>query len=216
MASARHHGMGAIAPNRYTTGVLGNLLRACDDCGLLLRLPSLQSGMDYRCPCCGAVLRRHHQSPLSTPLALAATSLILCAVTLTTPFLTVRLLGRTHSSTVESGAWAFLDDGLWVLSLVLLTTVVLAPLLRLSLRLVVLGGLALRRPPPWLFQPLRWHGRLGAWSMLEIFLFGALVSYVRLEGLAEVQLGPAVCGLAAVVLAMVAALADRMAEVLSS
>jgi paraquat-inducible protein A len=189
----------------HSPGVVASRLRACDDCGLLLRLPPLRPGMDCRCPRCAAMLYRHRQSPLATPLALTVTSLILCAVTLTTPFLTIRMLGRARGSTVASGAWAFLDDGLWMLSLVLVATVVLVPLLRLSLRLLVLGGLAVGQPPPWLYRPLRWHGQLGAWSMLEIFLFGALVSYVRLAGLAEVQFGPAVYGLAAVVLAMVAA-----------
>lgn len=180
-------------------------LRACDDCGLLLRLPTPAPETECRCPRCDAVLRRHRQSRLATPMALAATSLILCVIVLTTPFLTIRLLGRVRGSTVETGALAFLDDGLWTLSLVVVLTVVLVPLLRLSLRLVVLGGLALRRPPRWLFRPLRWHDPLSAWSMLEVFLFGVLVSYVQLADLAEVQLGPAIYGLGAVVLAMVAA-----------
>jgi paraquat-inducible protein A len=180
-------------------------LRACDDCGLLVRLPAVAAGVDSRCPRCDAVLRRHRESPLHTPLALAGASLILCVVTLATPFLTVRLLGQTRSSQVESGAWAFADDGLWLLSLVLVITVVLVPVLRLTLRVAVLGGVMTRRPPRWLGMLLRWHEHLGAWSMLEVFLFGALVSYTRLVDLAEVQLGPAVYGLGAVVLAMVAA-----------
>lgn len=180
-------------------------LRCCDDCGLMVRMPHVSAGVDSRCPRCDAVLRRHRESPLHTPLALAVTSMLLCIVTLTTPFLTVRLLGQARESHVESGAWAFADDGLWILSLVLMATVALVPVLRLSLRMLVLGGLLLRHPPPWLGAPLRWHEHLGAWSMLEVFLFGALVSYTRLVDLADVQLGPAVYGLAAVVVAMVAA-----------
>jgi len=180
-------------------------LRVCDDCGLLVRMPRVAAGVDSRCPRCDAVLRRHRTSPLHTPLALALASLILCLITLSTPFLTVRLLGRSRESQVESGAWAFAHDGLWVLSLVLLATVVLVPVLRLSLRVVVLWGVQMRRPAHWLAMLLRWHEHLGAWSMLEVFLFGALVSYTRLVDLAEVELGPAVYGLAAVVLAMVAA-----------
>ncbi|WP_233552988.1 paraquat-inducible protein A [Teichococcus wenyumeiae] len=171
----------------------------------MVRMPHVSAGVDSRCPRCDAVLRRHRESPLHTPLALALTSLMLCIVTLTTPFLTVRLLGQSRESHVESGAWAFADDGLWILSLVLMATVALVPVLRLSLRLTVLGGLLTRQPPPWLGAPLRWHEHLGAWSMLEVFLFGALVSYTRLVDLADVQLGPAVYGLAAVVVAMVAA-----------
>jgi paraquat-inducible protein A len=180
-------------------------LRACDDCGLLVRLVPLAPGIDARCPRCDAVLRRHRGSPVSTPLALALASLLLCVVTLTTPFLTIRLLGQMRGSTVESGAGAFIEDGLWILAVLLVATVVLVPLARLGLRLVVLAGLVSAAPPAWLGRPLRWHQHLGAWSMLEVFLFGALVSYTRLADLAEVELGPAVYGLGAVVIAMVAA-----------
>lgn len=134
---------------------------------------------------------------MHTPLALALASLILCLITLSTPFLTVRLLGQFRESQVQSGAWAFADDGLWVLSLVLIATVVLVPVLRLSLRVTVLGGVQMRQPSRWLATLLRWHEHLSAWSMLEVFLFGALVSYTRLVDLAEVELGPAVYGLGA-------------------
>ncbi|MDQ1077887.1 paraquat-inducible protein A [Pseudoroseomonas cervicalis] len=180
-------------------------LRQCDDCGLTVRLSHAEPGVDWRCPRCDAVLRRHRESPLVTPLALAMTALIFCIVTLTTPFLTLRLLGQMRVSHVESGAYAFAHDGLWLLAALLVATIVLVPLLRLSLRLAVLGGLSLRHPPPWLPLLLRAHERLAAWSMLEVFLFGALVSYTRLADLAEVEFGPAVYSLGAVVLAMVAA-----------
>ena len=180
-------------------------LRVCGDCGLLLLLPTFQPGTDCLCPRCAALLHRDRHFLLTTPLALAVASLILCGVTLTTPFLTVRFLGRTRGSTIESGAWSFLDDGLWLLAAIVLGTVVLVPLLRLCLRLVVLGGLSLRQPPPWLFRPLRWHGHLGVWSMLEIFLLGAVVSYIRLSGLVEVQFGPAAYCLGVSVLGMTVA-----------
>jgi paraquat-inducible protein A len=183
----------------------GAIPRECDDCGLLLSMPREAMGIDSRCPRCNAALRQHHASPLDTPFALAIASLMLCVMTLTMPFLTLRLLGQVRGSRVESGAAAFVEDGLWLLAVIVVVTLVLVPLARLLLRLTVLGGLRLRRPPPWLGLPLRWHEHLGAWGMLEVFLFGALVSYTRLVDLAEVELGPAVYGLGAVVLALVAA-----------
>jgi paraquat-inducible protein A len=180
-------------------------LRECDDCGRLVRMPPVAAGIDSRCPRCDAVLRRHRQSPLLAPLALNITSLILCLVTVSLPFLSLRLLGQERDSYVGSGAWAFEQDGLWLLSVVVLATLVLVPLLRMGLRLAVLSGLLLRQPPRSLGTLLRWHEHLGAWAMLEVFLFGALVSYTRLVDLAQVELGPAVYGLGALVLAMVAA-----------
>lgn len=180
-------------------------LRQCDDCGLMTRLGPLPPGVDSRCPRCNAVLRRHRDSPLLTPLALSLTSLILCVITVSLPFLSLRLLGQTRGSHVGSGAWSFWQDGLWMVALVVVATLVGVPLARLGLRVAVLLGVLLPRPPRRLGLLLRWHEHLAAWSMLEVFLFGALVSYTRLVDLAEVELGPAVYGLGALVLAIVAA-----------
>ncbi|MEE3624481.1 paraquat-inducible protein A [Nitrospirillum sp. BR 11752] len=138
-------------------------------------------------------------------MAFAAAGLLLCGITVSTPFLSVLLLGGAQASHVGSGAWAFLDEGLWMLSLMLLVTVVLVPLARLGLRVVVLGGLRQARPPRWLFLPLRWHEALTAWSMLEIFLLGALVSCIRLDAVADVHFGLAAYALGATVLATLVA-----------
>lgn len=180
-------------------------LRICDDCGLLLRLPGLPPGTELCCPRCGAVLCRHSQGAWSISTALAAGGLILGSVALLMPFLSVHLLGQSRASTVLSGAGDSIGDGAWLLALLVWATVGLLPMLRLSLRLVVLGGLAMKRPPAWLFLPLRWHQRLGLWCMPEVFLFGALVSYSRLIDLVEVEVGPAFYCLGVAVLAMVAA-----------
>ncbi|WP_161600893.1 paraquat-inducible protein A [Teichococcus oryzae] len=193
---------GAIPGAGWPPGVIP---RECDDCGLLLRMKQEAAGTDSRCPRCGATLRRHHANPLGAPFALAIASLMLCVLTVTMPFLTLRLLGQARDSRIQSGAAAFAQDGLWLLSVIVVVALVLVPLARLLLRLTVLGGLRLRRPPSWLGLPLRWHEHLGAWGMLEVFLFGALVSYTRLVDLAQVELGPAVYGLGAVVLTLVAA-----------
>ncbi|MFC3124906.1 paraquat-inducible protein A [Pseudoroseomonas globiformis] len=214
MSPASRPALACDAAEAALSGGTG-LARQCHDCGMMLRLHPQAVGVDSRCPRCGAVLRRHHARPLDAPFALALASLMLCAMSLSMPFLTLRLLGQVRGSRIESGASAFAEDGLWLLAIVVVVTLVLVPLARLMLRLTVLGGLHLRHPPPWLgprlmIPALRWHGHLGAWTMLEVFLFGALVSYTRLVDLAEVELGPAVYGLGAVVLALVAA--DAMFE----
>lgn len=179
-------------------------LRECDGCGKLLQLPPLSVGMELRCPRCETVLRRKRANTLGTPLALTLAGLVLYGVTMTTPFLSLHLLGRSRASGVETGASAFIQDGFWTLSILIMLVLVLVPLARLLLLLLVLLGLRLRQPPRWLFLPFRWHERLGPWAMIEVFLFGALVSYTRLVDLAEVEIGPAAYGLAALALLVVA------------
>jgi paraquat-inducible protein A len=180
-------------------------LRECHDCGKLLRMPPFRPGADLRCPRCDAVLRRGRERPLDTALALVSACLPLYGVAALAPFLTLTLLGQVRDSRLGTGAAGFAEDGFWQLSAVVALCVVALPLLRILLRLAVLCGLRLSRPPSWLFVLFRWHERSGSWAMLEVFLFGALVSYTRLVDLASVGIGPAAYGLGLLVLALAAA-----------
>ncbi|MBL6456007.1 PqiA/YebS family transporter subunit [Belnapia sp. T6] len=178
-------------------------LRECEGCGRMVRLGQLARGTEARCPRCHAVLRRASGS-LETPLALALAGLSLYAVTMTLPFLGIRLLGQARVSTIETGALTFGRDGFWMLAVLVILTLVLLPLARLLLLTTVLLGLRAAEPLPWLHRAFRWHERIGAWAMLEVFLFGVLLSYSRLADMAQVQIGPAAYGLAALALAQVA------------
>ncbi len=170
----------------------------------MVRIGPLSRGEEARCPRCETVLRRHAAPSLEVPLALCIAGLVLYAVTMTMPFIGMQLLGQVRSSHVETGAFAFLQDGYGVLTVLVLLTLVAVPLMRLLLLLTVLVGLGMREAPRWLYLPFRWHERIGQWAMLEVFLFGVLVSYTRLADLAQVEIGPAAYGLAALALAQVA------------
>lgn len=178
----------------------------CPDCGRLLSLepPSL-AGLDACCPRCGSLVQRADRHGLDAALALAAAASIFYVATVASHFLTLRLFGQPRTSHVASGAYGFAEDGFWSVSLILLLTLVAAPFLRLALRVVVLGGLRLAEPPRWLHLLFRWHQKLGPWAMLEVFLFGALISYTRLVDLAAVEVGPAAYGLGLLVLTLAAA-----------
>ncbi|MBD0276167.1 MAG: paraquat-inducible protein A, partial [Acetobacteraceae bacterium] len=135
-------------------------LRECPDCGRLLRMPPFRPGTDIRCPRCDAVLRRGRERPLATALALALACLVLYGVAVLAPFLSLSLLGQVRHSRVATSVSGFAQDGFWPLSVLVALTLVVAPLLRVSLRLLVLSGLRLSRPPAWLHVPFRWHERL--------------------------------------------------------
>lgn len=168
-------------------------------------MPPFRRGTDVCCPRCDAVLRRGREQPLSTALALALACLVLYGVAVLAPFLTLDLLGQVRRSKIGTAVAGFAQDGFWQLSVLVALTLVVVPLLRISLRLAVLCGLRLSRPPARLHVLFRWHERLGPWAMLEVFLFGALVSYTRLVDLATVGIGPAAYGLGFLVLALSAA-----------
>ena len=77
----------------------------------------------------------------------------------------------------------------------------------------VLAGLQLRRPWWHLRQIFAWIEWLRPWSMVEVYLLGVFVAYVKLIDLVHIELGPALYALGALMLIMVAADAvlDRQA-----
>jgi paraquat-inducible protein A len=61
--------------------------------------------------------------------------------------------------------------------------------------LTVLAGLRLHRPPAELRSIFAWVERLRPWSMIEIYMLGLYVAYVRLSAIATVTIGPALYAL---------------------
>ena len=71
--------------------------------------------------------------------------------------------------------------------------------------LAVLLGLRMARPPAELRAIFAWVEHLRPWSMVEIYLLGLFVAYVRLSGMTIVDLGPAIFALGALMVVMVVA-----------
>src|SRR5436309_15087164 len=72
---------------------------------------------------------------------------------------------------------------------------VLAPLGRLIATLYVLIRLHESRPPRHLRRVFAWAERLRPWSMIEVFVFGVFVAYVKLGDLVTIGLMPGVYAL---------------------
>jgi len=97
------------------------------------------------------------------------------------------------------------NHGLWELGVVVLFTTIAAPLIKLLLTIYVLVGLRMRRPPLHLRVVFAWVEHLQRWSMIEVFLLGLAVAYVKLVDLVHIDLGTAVYSLGALLVTMVAA-----------
>ncbi|WP_428484866.1 paraquat-inducible protein A [Rhodopila sp.] len=180
-------------------------LQECRDCGLMQVLPAMPPASRVVCLRCDSVLRRTKYHPLLLPAMLNVSALILLAVGATLTIMSVTEGGQERSAALVSGPTILEQYGLWELSLVVLVTTLAAPLARVLCMLTVLAGLHLPRPPAELRAIFAWVGHLKPWSMVEIYLLGLFVAYVRLSGMAQVDLGPAVYALGGLMAMMVGA-----------
>ncbi len=168
-------------------------------------LPALPPGSRAICQRCDAVLRHTRRDPLRLPLALNISALMLFGLGATLTLMSVSTAGQQRVAGLVSGPTELEQYGLWEISLVVLVTTVAAPLARVLSMLVVLIGLRLNRPPTELRTVFAWVEHLRPWSMVEIYLLGLYVAYVRLSGIATVDLGPAVYALGGLMVVMVLA-----------
>jgi paraquat-inducible protein A len=180
----------------------GSSLVDCHDCGLRQRMGVLPRRAVARCSRCGAALRVH--TSLDACLALALTGLVLLMLASSMPFMSLQRAGYTAQAHFESGALTLGNDGLWPLEVLILLLTVVFPAVKLGGTAYVLLGLKLRRPPRYLVPALRWLDQLHPWSMVEVYMLGFFVAYVRLKDSATIQLSTAVYALAALMLVMAA------------
>lgn len=141
---------------------------------------------------------------LDRSLALTLTGIVLLIVACTMPFMALTIQGRLQAADLITGAMALLHEGFWPLAILVLLTTVVAPSLKLAATLYVLLGLRMARPPRHLPLVFRRLELLRLWSMVEVYLLGVFVAYVKLVDLASIVVGPACYALGALMLVMVA------------
>ncbi len=177
----------------------------CHDCGQFVRVPDLESGKTARCARCGSVLRRFVAKSLDRTLAYSIAGLVLMAVATMAPFMSMRIEGRIQDANLITGAVELVDRGLWPLGVLVVITTIAAPLVKLALTVYVIMALRLQRPPrhlPFVFRSLE---MLTPWAMVEVYLLGIFVAYVKLVDLATIKLGVALYSFMALMLIVVAA-----------
>jgi paraquat-inducible protein A len=176
----------------------------CHDCGLRCELGALSSLRTVRCRRCGATLLSVAPNSLDRALALTVTGLVLVAVADTMPFMSLNIQGRVQHASLLTGAVTLIEGGFWPLGWLVLLTTVIVPLAKLGGLAYVLVGLRFPRPPRDLPLVFRWIEILHPWSMIEVYLLGVFVAYVKLIALATIDIGASCLALAAVMPVMVA------------
>ncbi len=180
-------------------------LHECSDCGQMQVVPAMPPAVRAVCLRCDAVLRHTRHQPLLLPLSLNISALMLLAIGSTLTIMSVTTGGQERAAGLLTGPLELEHFGLWELSIVVLVTTLGAPLARVLCMLIVLGSLHLERPPAAVRSIYAWVEHLKPWAMVEIYMLGLFVAYVRLSDWTQVDLGPAIYALGALIVVMVLA-----------
>jgi paraquat-inducible protein A len=163
----------------------------CLDCDLLQLVPHLEVGESARCPRCGVTLHTRKRDSIDRTLALVIAALALWACSNFLPFMTFEFKGQSDSNTIATGVRILYERGFGELAVLIAFTSIAAPIIYIVGMLYVLVPIRMGARP-WklglLFRALVW---LRPWSMLEVYLLGALVAIAKLAELASIDPGPA-------------------------
>ena len=189
-----------LAP-RIPMATLRDDLIACEECDALHRRSSVDgvgdesddvvpSGRHYECRRCGATLGLARHATFDLPLAMAMGGLVMLAIAHMNNILVIDIQGQLRSTTLWEAAWTLYDEGAWFMSVLVLFTTLLNPLIEMGAVVYVLLPLRSGRPAPGFDVVLRAMQAVKPWVMVEVFMLGVLVAFVKLNGLASVIPGP--------------------------
>jgi paraquat-inducible protein A len=188
----------------YNQPVSDPSLIACPSCDLLQRLPDLAPGASARCPRCNQELWRRREDSLNRTLALAVAAAVLYVIANSVPMLGLSAVGREATTTVFGGVEQLWDNGQHFVAVLVLFTVVLAPLLQIGFALTIVLGALRERPSGWVRALLRQHPITRIWSMVEVMMIGVLVALVKIADYATVVPGTALYALAGLMFVLAA------------
>jgi paraquat-inducible protein A len=167
----------------------------------------LQPGSAARCQCCNSVLVHRPKGGLDRTIALYLAALILLILANAFPFLTLDIQGREEITTILGASIGLYQAGMGELAVVVLITSVLGPAMLIACSLYVLLAVRYRLPLPAVRPVLAWISHLEPWGMLDVFMLGVLVSFVKLAGMATMHTGLSLYAFVGLILATAAATA---------
>jgi paraquat-inducible protein A len=159
-------------------------LIACHECDLLHQRQPLPRGGTAICVRCGAKLYSRKRNSLDRVLALTIAGLVLFCVANAYPLLTFKLEAQAQDTTLFSGVVALYEQGMWIVAGVVFLTSILVPLLQLAVMLYVIFPLKFNYRPWGLSFWFRIVHSVKPWGMMEVFMLGILVSFVKLAKMA--------------------------------
>ena len=153
--------------------------------------------MIAQCGRCSTTLHRTNTHSLDYSFALTFASLVLLIIMCTTTLMSVQTAGIAHSAYLFSGPAELVRRNMAELAVAVVFVTVVAPLGKLIGTLYVLIRLQSAEPPFHVRRVFALTERLRPWSMIEVFVFGVFVAYVKLGDLVHITLDAGVYALMA-------------------
>lgn len=161
----------------------------CDECALTINLPIVETSQKAQCPRCAFVLTAYHENAIERILVFSFSALIFLSLSLTFEFLSFTSNGLENKFTLINSVEVLIEHHYFSLAVIEVITIFVIPLLILFGLIYLCLALLSDRIPAKGRSILKVVLALLPWSMVEIFLIGALVSLIKILSMADIHLG---------------------------
>ncbi|HDZ48326.1 hypothetical protein LCGC14_0210880 [marine sediment metagenome] len=164
-------------------------LRACHECDWVSALPPLNAGEKASCPRCSHVLVKRHRFPAQRSMALAIAALTALVLAISFPFISFSVSGIGNRIELSQTATTLIGFHQPLVAIAVIMTIVVLPAVYLLGVIWLQFGLLRDRPLPYSRDIARTLAHLIPWMMADVFIIGALVSLIKIVGIAQIELG---------------------------
>ncbi|TVP46823.1 MAG: paraquat-inducible protein A [Halomonas sp.] len=164
-------------------------LRACHECDWVSALPPLNSGEKASCPRCSHVLVKRNRFPAQRSMALAIAALTALLLAISFPFISFSVGGVGNRIELSQTATTLIGFHQPLVAIAVIMTIVVLPAVYLVGVIWLQFGLLQNRPMPYSRDIARSLAHLTPWMMADVFIIGALVSLIKIVGIAQIELG---------------------------
>ena len=180
---------------------------ACPDCDALFTAPEVRAGERVICPRCSANIFSRRPNFVNRAAALACAAAFFFLLANAFPFLTLRADYRESDMLLVGSVSGLAQQGFPVLGTMVGIFMLAAPSLLMVAMLYVLIPLLRERRLPGARYFCRAMYEARRWNMVQVFLLGVLVSFMKLGKLATLTLGTSFWAFVGVIVCLTAALA---------
>lgn len=182
-------------------------LIACEECDAIHCRLVLGHNEVALCGCCGAALERDMSVHSRRALPLTIASLLMFVIANVFPIVEMQFQGNVNQTTIIGAVFSLNAAQMPGVALLVLFTIILFPLMQLLAMMYLL--VAVKRTeyhhPEFNFVA-RLVQIVRPWAMVEVFLLGTLVAYVKLTSMATVVPGTALLAFGALTILLTAVL----------
>ncbi|MBA3581984.1 MAG: paraquat-inducible protein A [Gammaproteobacteria bacterium] len=179
-------------------------ITVCPDCDLVLPKHALQNNQVAICTRCGAVVYQEKKHYIDKTLAFSLAGLLFYIPANILPILSFGMLSFNSTNTMWNGVEHLFETGYWWMGFLVLMCSIVVPLLDLTLLLLISFSLKFgfkRNKVPivrqentlisktHLKQLLLWQQTIKDWGMLEVYLLGIVVAYIKMLTMGNIVIG---------------------------